>query len=121
MAPPPADGHDQGTTPGRDPRLAGFAKGGEWDVRPPSAVLAAVAEEVSGPGWECADATDDELVGLVRRWAAIESWASAGKLGVIREMARRTEPPRTGVWRGEVQGTGMEELWHELSLALASM
>jgi hypothetical protein len=131
MAHPPADDRDQGAKPGpggpggpggpvRDARLAGFVKGGVWDGCPPSAVLAAVAEEVSGPGWRCPGATDDELAGLVRRWAAVESWASAGKLGVVGEMARREMAAGAGSgWQGEVLGTGSESLCHELSMSLA--
>jgi hypothetical protein len=37
----------------------------------------------------CADATDDELIGLLGRWGAQESWTVAVKLGVIRELPRR--------------------------------
>ncbi|HEY7264194.1 MAG TPA: hypothetical protein VH589_22270, partial [Trebonia sp.] len=39
---------------GRDPRLAGFGEGGAGDACPPSAALAAVVAELSGPGWRCA-------------------------------------------------------------------
>ena len=52
-------------------------------------MLAALADEVSGPTRRCLGPTDNELVGLVRAWAAIEFWAAAGKLGGIREMIRR--------------------------------
>ena len=72
-----------------DPRLAAFAKGGPGDSCPPGAALAAVLAELSGPDWRCDAATDDELVGLLGRWAAVESWAAAGKLGVVRELIRR--------------------------------
>jgi hypothetical protein len=68
----------------RDPGVAGFAMGGVWDLCPPSAALAAAAEEASGPEWRCPGASDRELMGLLCRWAAIESWAAAAKLGVIR-------------------------------------
>ena len=55
--PPPRD-HDQGAEPGRgeglrDPRLAGFARGGEWDRRAPGPVLASVLAEACGPQWRC--------------------------------------------------------------------
>jgi len=119
MTQPPAEDRDPGTEPGRDPRLPGFAQGGAWDACPPSATLAAVLEEVSGPDWRCPDATDDELVGVLRRWLAVESWVGASKLGVIQEMFRREElPGPVGQWQGGVQGTGLESLLHELALAL---
>ena len=96
----PRDGvpHD-GTAPEardahRDERLAGFAEGGEWDTCPPSAELTGVLESVSGSDWECPGATDVELVGIARRWAAIESWAGAAKLGVIRALIRNEDEPR---------------------------
>ena len=33
---------------------------------------------MSGPQWRCDGATDDELIGLLTRWAAVESSAAAG-------------------------------------------
>jgi hypothetical protein len=55
----------------------------------PGPELAATVSALSGPGWRCPGASDDELVGLLGRWAALESWAAAGKLGVVRELLRR--------------------------------
>lgn len=102
-------------------RLAGFAKGGEWDTCPPSAELAAVLESVSGGEWRCPGATDDEIVGIVRRWAAIESWAGAARLGAVRELIRREDKP----WMPTDQHAGQPDPWsesltHELALALAA-
>ena len=122
MAQPPDDDRDQGTGPGRglppdrDPRLAGFASGQAWDSCPPSAVLAAAAEGVSGPGWRCPGASDDELDGLLGRWAALESWAQAGKLGVVREKVRRAMRPGP---RGTVSSGPAESLGHDVALVLA--
>jgi hypothetical protein len=112
---PGADG-----TP-RDRRLAGFAAGGDWDAHPPSAALAQVLESVSGAGWRCPGATDDEMVGVVRRWAAIESWAGAAKLGAIRELIHREDRP----WLPTDQHVDQPDPWsesltHELALALAA-
>ncbi|HEX3965788.1 MAG TPA: hypothetical protein VHZ03_55630, partial [Trebonia sp.] len=59
--------------PGRDPRLAGFAR----DARgapAPSGPMALLLDELSGPGRRCPGADDDELVGLLQAWAAVESW-----------------------------------------------
>ena len=105
----------------RDERLTGFAAGGEWDTRTPSAELVQVLESVSGPGWRCPGATDDEMVGVVRRWAAVESWAGAAKLGAIRELIRREDKP----WLPTDQHVDQPDPWsesltHELALALAA-
>src|SRR6516225_1534490 len=89
MAQPPTSGRGPGEEPARDLRLAAFAEGGAGDQCPPSAALATVVEELSGPEWQCAGATDEELIGLLGRWDAIGSWAEAGKLGVVRELLRR--------------------------------
>src|SRR3984885_2075743 len=77
-----------GGTPGRDPHLSGFARGGEWDVCPPSAALAVALEEASGPGWRSAGASREEMFGLLRRWQALESRAAAAKLGLLRALIR---------------------------------
>jgi hypothetical protein len=113
--PPSTDGAPRGG------RLAGFAAGGEWDTCPPSAELAAVLESVSGTGWRCPGATDDELAGIVRRWAEVESWAGAAKLGTIRELIRREDKP----WQPTDQRVDQPDPWsesltHELALALAA-
>ena len=105
----------------REGRLAGFAAGGEHDTCPPSAELAAVLESVSGPGWRCPGATDDEIVGIVRRWASLESWAGAAKLGAVRELIRREDKP----WRPTDQDVDQPDPWtesltHRLALALAA-
>src|SRR5271167_4019139 len=66
-------GPGAGSDRGRDPRLAGFGADGEWDAARPSGVLAAALEAASGPGWRCAEASEDELAGLARQWQAVES------------------------------------------------
>ncbi len=104
-----------------DERLAGFSKGGEWDTCPPSAELADVLESVSGSDWECPGATGDELVGIARRWAAIESWAGAAKLGVVRALIRNEdEPPSPAGQQAGKPVAWSESLTHELALALAA-
>jgi len=59
--------------------LAGFVRDGEWDSCAPSAALAVALEGVSGPEWRCPGAKRDELFGLLRRVAALESWAAAAR------------------------------------------
>jgi hypothetical protein len=103
------------------PGLAGFAAGGAWDICPPGPKLAAATAALSGPEWRCPGATDDELTGLLRRWAALESWAAAAKLGVIREMIRRDgdTPLGTAQRHGDLPDAWSESLTHELALALS--
>ena len=67
---------------------AGFAHGGRWDAAPPSALLAAALEAAAGPDGRYEGADTDALVGMARRWAALESWAAAGLLGALRAMTR---------------------------------
>jgi hypothetical protein len=77
------------------------------------------AEAASGQEWRCPGASDDELTGVLRRWAAIESWAVAGRLGVIREMIRRAPPPRQpGGRHGDLPDAWDEQLSQELAAAL---
>jgi len=79
-------------------------------------------EELSGPEWRCDGATDDELVGLLGRWQAVESWAAAGKLGVVRELIRRRARP--GIRSQDIPAHGdLPDAWeegldHEISAAL---
>ena len=105
----------------RDPRLAGFADGGPGDTCRPSGELAAMIAELSGPEWRCADATDDELIGLLGRWDAVGSWAEAGKLGVVRELLRRRARPGLGgvpSVHGDLPDQWEEGAGHEVSAAL---
>jgi hypothetical protein len=106
--------------PARDPRLAGFASDQGRDAPVPSGLLALVADEVSGPERRCAGATEDELAGLLRAWAAIESWACGAKLAVIAEMIRRDDAPRNGGYHGDLPDDWSPSLRHEVALALAS-
>ena len=77
--------------------------------------------ELSGPEWRCANATDDELIGLLGRWDAIGSWAEAAKLGVVRELLRRRARP--GLVGGPPVHGDLPDRWeegaaHEVSAAL---
>src|SRR5215472_11856541 len=136
MTQPPVPGRGAGAEPapggglpggaggrrGRDPRLAGFAQGGAGDTCPPGSALAVTMEELSGPEWRCDGATDDELVGLLGRWQAVESWAAAGKLGVLRELIRRRARPGLRGQGAPVHGD-LPDAWdegvdHEVSAGL---
>jgi hypothetical protein len=106
--------------PTRDPRLAGFAKDGEWDSCRPSAALATALEGSSGPEWRCAGASRDEMIGLLRRWAAIEAWAAAGRLGVVRALIRDDDQPLPGGdYHGDLPDGWTKSLTYEVAAALA--
>jgi hypothetical protein len=112
-----------GRAPGqalRDARLAGFARGGEWDSCAPSAALAVALEGASGPEWRCPGAERDELFGLLRRAAALESWAAAGKMGLLRALMREEDLSLPGGGKhGDLPDEWSRSLTHEVSLALA--
>jgi hypothetical protein len=104
----------------RDERLAGFTRDAEWDRCLPGPELTAVLAAVAGPEWRCPGAEPDELIGVLRRLAALESWASAAKLGVIRELIRRDDLPFLARPRhGDLPDGWSDSLNHELALAQA--
>src|ERR1700733_6115907 len=104
----------------RDERLAGFTPGGEWDACPPGPELAAVLAAVAGPDWGCPGAEPEELIGVLRRLAALESWASAAKLGAIRELIRQDDLPLLARPRhGDLPDKWSDSVNHEIALALA--
>ena len=106
--------------PGRDARLPGFAKGGEWDTCPPSASLAVALEAASGPGWRCPGASREEMFGLLRQWQALESRAAAAKLGIVRALIRDDDQPLPGgAYHGDLPGGWTRSLTHDVALALA--
>jgi hypothetical protein len=115
-------GGPQAAGAGRDPRLAGFAEGGAGDTCPPSAALAAVVDDLSGPERRCGGATDEELIGLLGRWGSLEAWAAAGKLAAVRELIRRRARPGRGGYpppaHGDLPGQWHDGLEHEVSAAL---
>jgi hypothetical protein len=104
--------------PARDPRLAAFARDDSRDSPTPSGALALLVDELSGPERRCPGATGDEKIGLLRAFAAIESWAASGKLGVIRDIMRDEGPPSPGSDHGDLPETWSRSLRYELSGAL---
>ena len=104
----------------RDERLSGFMRGGEWDACLPGPELAAVLTAVAGPQWRCPGAEPDELIGVLRRLAALESWASAAKLAAIRELIRQDDLPSLPRPRpGDLPDEWSDSVNHEVALALA--
>jgi hypothetical protein len=108
-----------GAPPARDPRLADFGAADGQDAVAPSGRLALVADEVSGAERRCPGANDDELIGLVRTWAAVESWAAGARLGVIAELIRREDASQGGSRHGDLPDEWSASLRHELAAALA--
>jgi hypothetical protein len=108
---------------GPDPRLAMFACDGSaddsWNPPAPSGQLALLLDELSGPERRCPGASADERIGLLQAWAAIESWAASGKLGVIRDLMRAEAPPSPGSDHGDLPETWSRSLRYELAGALA--
>jgi hypothetical protein len=118
-ASPDRDPGASGAPPARDPRLDLFAGDGTHGAPSPSGRLALLADELSGPKRRCPGATDNELTGLLRVWAAIESWAAGAKLGVIAELIRRDDVSRESDWHGDLPDEWSASLRHELAAALA--
>ena len=116
----PGRGASCGAPAGRDQSLSGFAKDGRWDACPPSAALAGALEAASGPEWYCPGASRDEMIGLLRQWQALESWAAAGKLGVLRALVREDDQPLPGGgYHGDLPDGWTRSLTHQVALALA--
>jgi hypothetical protein len=104
----------------RDLRLPGFARHGEWDTCAPSAALAVALEAASGQEWRCPGATRDEMLGLLRQWQAVESWAAAAKLGVLRALIREDDEPLPGGgYHGDLPDGWTKSLTHQVALALS--
>jgi hypothetical protein len=98
---------------------SGFTQGGLLDVAQPSAELCGVLDKVCGADRRCAGLSDDEVVGVLGRWQAVEAWAAAGKLGVVRALICRRAVPGLGTcgagglprgWRDELTEEVMQEL-----------
>ena len=107
----------------RDQRLETFAQGQWADKAPGSGWLALQAGDVSRPE-VLAQALDDELLGIGRAWKAVETWAFAQKLAVVRELIRRYPLHERGEPGTEAGGPGgLPDEWdprlhHEVAAAL---
>jgi hypothetical protein len=117
---PPGSGLPGPAEPAHGPRVPGFARDGEWDTCPPSAALAAALEAASGPDQRCPGASRDELLGMLRQWQALESWAAAGKLALLRALIRDDDQPlHGGGYHGDLPDGWTRPLTHEVALALS--
>jgi hypothetical protein len=72
----------------------GLESGGALDTSLPSATLAGLADAITRERG-LAGLDDDELIGALRVWQRIESWASASGLAAVAELARRRPDPGT--------------------------
>src|SRR5487761_1518492 len=79
----PRDGSGGGT---------GFADGGQLDVLADGLALAGFADDAQA-GLPRAD--DDSLIGVIRAWRRVASWAAARELAAVAELARRRPADRT--------------------------
>jgi hypothetical protein len=108
------------SAPERDRRISGFGRDGEWDTASPSAALATALEAASGQNQRCPGGSRDELLGLLRQWQSLESWAAAAKLGVLRALVRDDDQPLAGGgYRGDLPLGWTKSLTHEVALALS--
>src|SRR3984957_19493483 len=100
--------------------VGGFGHGGTWAGALPSAALGVALEAAAGPGDLYEGADTDSLVGVVRQWAAVESWAAAGKLGALRAMMREDEEGTSRLRRRSDLPDGWDDsLNYEVAGALA--
>jgi hypothetical protein len=86
----------------------------------PSAQLARILDKVSGADRRCAGLTDDQIIGVVGRWQALEAWAAAGKLGAIVALLCRRGVAALGTREpGNLPEAWTEDLNEEIAMALA--
>jgi Domain of unknown function (DUF222) len=102
----------------RDERLADFAQDRCGDAARPNAWHVMILNDLTGPDDRCPDATDNEALGLMGRWKAAESWATARMLGVVREMIRRRAVPEKGMAQAGLPWQWEPELEHEVAAQL---
>jgi hypothetical protein len=119
---------EHGSWPGETPRqgaglpqlLTGFQHDGPWAVAAPSAALATALEAAAGPEDLYEGADTAALVGIVRQWAAIESWAAAGLLAALRAMMREDREGSPLLRRrGDLPDGWNDSLNYEIAAALA--
>jgi hypothetical protein len=111
---PPASGGSSASPASPD-------RGGTWDTGAPGPELAAALAAAAGPEWRCRGASGEQHIGILGRLAALESWAAAGKLGVIRALIRDDDPGfLCGSRHGDLPDVWEDALASEIALALAA-
>jgi hypothetical protein len=114
----PGGSRTDGERGGRDERLAEFAQHRCGDSARPNAWHVMTLNDLTGPDDRCPGATDNEALGLMGRWKAVESWAAARMLGVVREMIRRRAVPEKGMVKGDLPWQWEPDLEHEVAAQL---
>jgi hypothetical protein len=123
----PAEFAEQGLyvcLPAEQVTLAGFAQGGQADTMAPGALLAAVAEVVTGEdGSGLAGCSDDQLVGIISAARRMESRAAWMGMAAVAEFAARrpdlSRPP-VGTAAQHAAEFAADELAGELHLTAQS-
>jgi hypothetical protein len=113
-----------GSTPGPGGSLpdllAAFEHGGTWDTAAPSARLVVALAAAAGPGGLYEGAEAGAMVGIVRQWATVESWAAAETLGALRAMMREDGEGRPLLRRrNDLPDGWTDSLNYEIAAALA--
>jgi hypothetical protein len=110
--------------PAEQVTLAGFAQGGQADTMEPGALLAAVAEVVTGPdGSGLAGLSDDQLVGIISAARRMESRAAWMGMAAVAEFAARRPDlsrPAVGTAAEHAAEFAADELAGELHLTAQS-
>jgi hypothetical protein len=93
---------------------SGFSQDGTLDTARPSANLAALLDQATGPDLRYGGLDDDQLTGAMGRWAAVEAWACGHKLAAVTELVRRRGVPELGTVTGPADiAPGVPAGWEE--------
>jgi hypothetical protein len=94
----------------------GFSEGGVLDRAAASVALAGFAEDAFG---RMGGLDDDSLVGVLRAWRRVGSWAQAREMAVVAELTRRRPQPGTPPGTGDaLPGEVSEFVGDEVAAAL---
>src|SRR3984957_9053222 len=116
----PRPGGTPGPGQGLPELLAAFEHGGAWDTAAPSAALAVALETAAGPQGLYDGAGAGAMVGIIRQWTALESYAAAGTLGALRAVTREDSAGRPLLRRRPDLPEGWDDsLIYEIAAALA--
>jgi hypothetical protein len=99
---------------GADGPGGGFEGGGVLDVAEPGVALAGFAAGAQAAGLGALG--DDELIGVVRAWRRLSSWAAAGEFAAVGELVARREADRTVRGYGDPLASVPDELACALTL-----
>lgn len=102
---------------------AGFGQGGAVDQMSPGPALAtftanAATPETAGEEAGLQGLSDEELTGVIRGWRKLSSWAQAGELAAVAELAarRHAEAKAAGEWDSTAIDAADDEIAAALTL-----